>query len=106
MSEVVIVAAARTAVGKFGGTIAKISAAELGAHVIKGLVDAKRKVLVEELAKNAVINRNKKICVKGDSIPINWKVSSTKHASVGCNEGLILSPNSQGSASPGVIPLL
>jgi acetyl-CoA C-acetyltransferase len=38
MSEVVIVAAARTAVGKFGGTIAKISAAELGAHVIKGLV--------------------------------------------------------------------
>ena len=38
MSEVVIVAAARTAVGKFGGTIAKVSAAELGAHVIKGLV--------------------------------------------------------------------
>jgi acetyl-CoA C-acetyltransferase len=38
MSEVVIVAAARTAVGKFGGTVAKISAAELGAHVIKGLV--------------------------------------------------------------------
>ncbi|MFM8465534.1 MAG: acetyl-CoA C-acetyltransferase [Burkholderiaceae bacterium] len=38
MSEVVIVAAARTAVGKFGGTIAKVPAAELGAHVIKGLV--------------------------------------------------------------------
>ena len=38
MSEVVIVAAARTAVGKFGGTVAKLSAAELGAHVIKGLV--------------------------------------------------------------------
>ncbi len=38
MSEVVIVAAARTAVGKFGGTIAKVSAADLGAHVIKGLV--------------------------------------------------------------------
>jgi len=38
MNEVVIVAAARTAVGKFGGTIAKIPAAELGAHVIKGLV--------------------------------------------------------------------
>jgi acetyl-CoA C-acetyltransferase len=38
MSEVVIVAAARTAVGKFGGTVAKIPAAELGAHVIKGLV--------------------------------------------------------------------
>ena len=38
MEEVVIVAAARTAVGKFGGTIAKVPAAELGAHVIKGLV--------------------------------------------------------------------
>ena len=38
MDEVVIVAAARTAVGKFGGTIAKIAAADLGAHVIKGLV--------------------------------------------------------------------
>ncbi len=38
MDEVVIVAAARTAVGKFGGTIAKVPATELGAHVIKGLV--------------------------------------------------------------------
>lgn len=46
MSEVVIVAAARTAVGKFGGTIAKISAAELGAHVIKGLVAKDRKSVV------------------------------------------------------------
>lgn len=38
MDDVVIVAAARTAVGKFGGTLAKIPAAELGAHVIKGLL--------------------------------------------------------------------
>jgi acetyl-CoA C-acetyltransferase len=38
MDDVVIVAAARTAVGKFGGTIAKVPAAELGAHVIRGLV--------------------------------------------------------------------
>lgn len=38
MDEVVIVAAARTAVGKFGGTIAKVAAADLGAHVVKGLV--------------------------------------------------------------------
>ncbi len=38
MEEVVIVAAARTGVGKFGGTLAKIPAADLGAHVIKGLV--------------------------------------------------------------------
>jgi acetyl-CoA C-acetyltransferase len=38
MEEVVIVAAARTAVGKFGGSLAKIPASELGAHVIKGLL--------------------------------------------------------------------
>jgi len=38
MEEVVIVAALRTAVGKFGGSIAKVPAAELGAQVIKALV--------------------------------------------------------------------
>ena len=38
MEDVVIVAAGRTAVGKFGGTLAKISAADLGAHVIKNLL--------------------------------------------------------------------
>ena len=38
MTDVVIVAAGRTAVGKFGGSLAKIPAADLGAHVIKGLL--------------------------------------------------------------------
>ena len=38
MTDVVIVAAGRTAVGKFGGALAKISAADLGAQVIKGLL--------------------------------------------------------------------
>src|SRR5512133_789046 len=38
MTDVVIVAAGRTAVGKFGGTLAKIPAADLGAHVIRGLL--------------------------------------------------------------------
>jgi acetyl-CoA C-acetyltransferase len=38
MTDVVIVAAARTAVGSFNGALAKISAADLGAHVIKGLL--------------------------------------------------------------------
>ncbi len=40
MTQIVIVAAKRTAVGKFGGSLAKIAAPELGAHVIKGLLDA------------------------------------------------------------------
>jgi acetyl-CoA C-acetyltransferase len=38
MEDVVIVAAGRTAVGKFGGTLAKIPAVELGAQVIKTLL--------------------------------------------------------------------
>lgn len=39
MIEVVIVAAARTAVGKFGGSLAKVSAPDLGAHVIKAVLE-------------------------------------------------------------------
>ncbi len=38
MQDVVIVAAGRTAVGKFGGSLAKLSAADLGATVIRGLL--------------------------------------------------------------------
>ncbi len=40
MEEVVITAALRSAVGKFGGSIAKIPAADLGAQVIKALLSA------------------------------------------------------------------
>ena len=39
MEEIVIVSAARTAVGKFGGSLAKTSATELGSIVIKGLLE-------------------------------------------------------------------
>ena len=38
MKEVVIVAAKRTAIGKFGGSLAKVSAPELGATVIQALM--------------------------------------------------------------------
>jgi len=38
-TDIVIVAAARTAVGKFGGTLAKMAAPELGATVIKALLE-------------------------------------------------------------------
>jgi acetyl-CoA C-acetyltransferase len=38
MSDVVIVAAGRTAVGSFNGALAKLPAAELGAHVIRHLL--------------------------------------------------------------------
>ena len=39
MEDIVIVAAARTAVGKFGGSLAKTPAPELGAAVIKALLE-------------------------------------------------------------------
>jgi len=38
MNDIVIVAAQRTAVGKFGGSLAKTAAPDLGAHVVKGLL--------------------------------------------------------------------
>jgi acetyl-CoA C-acetyltransferase len=38
MDDVVIVGAVRTAIGKFGGTLAKIPAPDLGAHVISALL--------------------------------------------------------------------
>ncbi|UCD69723.1 MAG: acetyl-CoA C-acetyltransferase [Betaproteobacteria bacterium] len=40
MNEVVIVGALRTPIGKFGGTLAKTPASELGAHIIKELLES------------------------------------------------------------------
>ncbi|MGQ0711224.1 MAG: acetyl-CoA C-acetyltransferase [Rhodoferax sp.] len=42
MQDIVIVAAARTAVGKFGGSLAKIAAPELGAIVVRNLLERTR----------------------------------------------------------------
>ncbi len=39
MEEIVIVGAARTAIGKFGGTLAKTPASDLGAHVIRKVLE-------------------------------------------------------------------
>jgi acetyl-CoA C-acetyltransferase len=39
MTDIVIVAAARTAVGKFGGSLAKVAAPDLGAAVVKALLE-------------------------------------------------------------------
>ncbi|HEX5611208.1 MAG TPA: acetyl-CoA C-acetyltransferase, partial [Burkholderiales bacterium] len=39
MEEIVIVGAARTAIGKFGGSLAKIPASDLGAHVIRKVLE-------------------------------------------------------------------
>ena len=38
MSDIVITHALRTAIGKFGGTLAKVPAPELGATVIRALL--------------------------------------------------------------------
>jgi len=38
MTDIVIAAAVRTAIGKFGGSLAKVSAPELGATVIRALL--------------------------------------------------------------------
>src|ERR1017187_3286207 len=42
MSDVVIVSAARTAIGKFGGTLSRISGPELGAAAIRSALERAR----------------------------------------------------------------
>jgi acetyl-CoA C-acetyltransferase len=49
MSDIVIVAAARTPVGKFGGTLAKTAAADLGATVIREVL-ARAKIAPEHVS--------------------------------------------------------
>jgi acetyl-CoA C-acetyltransferase len=49
MTDIVIVAAGRTAVGSFNGALARIPAADLGAHVIKGLL-ARTGVKAEDIS--------------------------------------------------------
>ncbi len=55
MSDIVIVAAARTAVGKFGGTLSKTPAADLGAAVIADLL--KRTKLTGDQISEAILGQ-------------------------------------------------
>jgi len=55
MQDVVIVAAARTAVGKFGGSLAKVAAPELGATVIKALLA--RSGIAPELVNEVILGQ-------------------------------------------------
>ena len=57
MQDIVIVSAARTAVGKFGGSLAKVAATDLGALVIREVL-ARAKLdpqLVEEVIMGQVL---------------------------------------------------
>jgi len=55
MEDIVIVAAVRTAVGKFGGSLAKVAAPDLGATVIKGLL--KRTDLKPDLVDEVILGQ-------------------------------------------------
>ena len=55
MSEVVIVAAGRTAIGKFGGTLAKTPASDLGALVIRTLLE--RSGIKPELVSEVILGQ-------------------------------------------------
>lgn len=55
MEDIVIVAASRTAVGKFGGSLAKVAAPELGATVIKALLA--RSGLAPELVSEVILGQ-------------------------------------------------
>ena len=55
MEDIVIVAATRTALGKFGGSLAKIPATELGAIVLRDLI--KRTGLEAGLVDEAIMGQ-------------------------------------------------
>ncbi|KAF1025970.1 MAG: Acetyl-CoA acetyltransferase [Burkholderia plantarii] len=55
MTDVVIVSAARTAVGKFGGSLAKLAAPELGATVIRALLE--RSGIAPELISEVILGQ-------------------------------------------------
>ena len=50
MEDIVIVAAGRTAVGKFGGALARTAASDLGAHVIRSLLAKTGKIAGEQIS--------------------------------------------------------
>ena len=50
MEDIVIVAAGRTAVGKFGGALARTSASDLGAHVIRSLLAKTGQIAGEQIS--------------------------------------------------------
>src|SRR6185369_15429622 len=54
MTDIVIVAAARTAVGKFQGSLAKTPAVDLGAVVIQELLNPARQAVIKAGLPNAV----------------------------------------------------
>ena len=72
MDDVVIVAAPRTGVGKFGGTIGKIPATELGAKVIAALIarsdvnpeQVREVLMVQVLAAAARRNPAREACIR------------------------------------------
>jgi acetyl-CoA C-acetyltransferase len=55
MEDVVIVGAVRTAIGKFGGTLARIPASDLGAHVISALL--KRTGVKPEMVNDVIMGQ-------------------------------------------------
>src|SRR2546428_675603 len=68
MEDVVIVAAARTAVGKFGGSLANVPAPELGATVIKALLERSglQPDLIDEVLLGQVLTAAENVARKYD----------------------------------------
>lgn len=92
MQDVVIVAALRTAVGSFGGALAKVPAPELGATVIKGLLaqtgvkpeDVSEVILGQVLTAGAGQNPARQALIKA-GLPISTPASTLN---VVCGSGL------------------
>ena len=72
MEEVVIVSAARTAIGKYGKTLAGIKATDLGAHVVK-----------EALARSGLEATDIDECIMGNVLSAGLGQNPARQAAIG-----------------------
>ena len=106
-TDIVIVAAARTAVGKFGGTLAKTPAPELGATVIKALLERSgltgaqisEVILGQVLTAGSGQNAARQAVVKS-GLPLEVPAFTINKV---CGSGLIAGGQENMSASPHVL---
>jgi len=71
MKEAVIVSAARTPFGSFGGSLSKIGATDLGAHVIR-----------EALARAGIDDKEVNECIMGMVLPCSYGQNPAKQAAI------------------------
>lgn len=98
MEDVVIVAALRTAVGKFGGSVAKVPAVELGAQVIKALLAQKAGKFKDEIVPIEIASKKGTVVFDSDEFPKHGTTAESLAAlkAAFSKEGRVTAANASG----------